>query len=272
MSWKIYEGIKIEGIETFQDAQDFIESLRKPITEILRKRIAKQVKQMACLIYDLHESFNIDQFADKDKERIPLLTATVKLIIEDYEEETEYSIGMLSVDGTILALPFFLSNRECLEFIIEHPQVSAFGYWDNIDPDENVSEKEWKLRKRLWTKAFKEETIPSHVMMMTVLANTRHMVPSDKHMRGLPSLQEREEACVNHIAMMRASPDYGPEKGITALLRAANALKDSVRKEVEGKLKKNLSLKDLEKELPKKENNNESEGVSETSSENGVDS
>lgn len=272
MSWKIYEGIKIEGIETLQDAQDFIESLRKPITEILRNRIAKQVKQMACLIYDLHESFGIDQFTDNDKERKPLLTATVKLIIEDYEEETEYSIGMVSVDGTILALPFFLNNKECLEFIIKQPQVSAFGYWDSIDPDENVSEKEWRLRKRLWTKAFKKENIPSRVMLMTVLANTRHMVPSDKQMRGLPSLQEREEACVNHIAMMRASPEHEPEKGITALLRVANTLKDGVQKEVEGKLKKNLSLKDLEKELSKKEKNNESERVSETGSENGIDS
>lgn len=41
--------------------------------------------------------------------------------------------------------------RGCLRFIGRDPRVEDFSYWDNADPPDDVSPRDWGARKRVWT-------------------------------------------------------------------------------------------------------------------------
>ena len=44
----------------------------------------------------------------------------------------------------------FLDNYAIRRTLIEKGYIKDFAYWDNTDPDEEVSKKEWNERQRVW--------------------------------------------------------------------------------------------------------------------------
>lgn len=46
------------------------------------------------------------------------------------------------------------------EFVKKY-DFQYYPYWNNVDPDEEVTEEEWNLREKEWTMIFKDSTIPS---------------------------------------------------------------------------------------------------------------
>ena len=142
MSIKLYDGFKLKGITTLQEASIFIENIRKPLKERIFENIAKEIKTLACLMYDL-QLFDFDMF-EPGEDRMPLLAATMRLMESDRNKgQSEFSIGLCVADEHILGYPFFPDNGY-IDIVTDHPRVIPFGYWDNTDPDENTTEKEWE--------------------------------------------------------------------------------------------------------------------------------
>ena len=165
-------------------------------------------------MYDLPD-FGLDML-DKDagpENRKPLLEATMRLFEEDRERETEYQLALGVADGHVLGYPFF-PNAKFNSVIFDHPQVTKFGYWNNTDPDEDASEEEWEERERLWDKVFENESVPNRAMLIVVLADKHHLIPTDQHMEDLPSVESREKAVANQLAWGEVTKEvYDPKAG-----------------------------------------------------------
>jgi hypothetical protein len=267
MSFKIYDGVKLEGITTLEEAQSFIEEIREAVIENVHRESAKQIKRVACLLYDQYHFNKIDGLCITETQRKPLLTATSR--IQELNRELgnrEYNIGIAFVDGYTLSLPFF-QDKESITFLRSHPKVSFFGYWDNTDPDENASEEEWNLRGKLWSKVFVGHGIPAECMLMVRLIDVGYIIPEDKYMMDLPTIEEREETLSRTLAM-ETMGDWSPDKygSLGEWNRQIKEKSDEHLEQIKGKLNTDLSMEDLGKSVPKLENNNDSNKKQETGS------
>lgn len=53
--------------------------------------------------------------------------------------------------------------------------VEYFGYWNNVDQDEDCTEEQWKERESLWDEALKENSIPAISGFSKTILN--HYIP-----------------------------------------------------------------------------------------------
>ncbi len=256
MSFKVYTGSKLDGVSTLEEASNFVNSIRPKIRDIISKQAANDIKKLACLMYDLN-TVGVEFFDENDSTRVPLLAATMRYIeSSNKDRNTEYSVALAVVDGHTLAIPFFNDNKECYELFLNHPQVSNFAYWDNSDHDPNVSKKEWALRKRLWSKLFKDNSVPNQAMFIMVVGEFHYFIPLDQHMEGLPSLQSRIDACAGQMAWKEIFNTYEiNELSVSKMIGIARELTPQYIEQIKDKLNSNLKLTDLEKEIPEGEVN-----------------
>jgi hypothetical protein len=261
MSTKIHEGAKLEGVITIAEALSFIEDIRNQVTEILFEESATEIKTLACLINDLY-SVGIDMFQPDENERKPLLAATLRYMTSDRNDDTEYSIAIGAVDKHVLAIPYFQNNTRCYEVFYNHPNVSRFGYWDNTDKDPEVSAKEWKLRGKLWDKLFNTQHIPARAMFVIVLQDKNHLIPLDRHMNTLPTLDDRIKSCASHIAWLEVTETLTETNKLNMYqcMLEVKKLQPTIMERIKDKLQPNLTLSDLEKPIPELIQKGESDG------------
>jgi len=260
MSTKIYHGVKLTDVRTFKEAHAFAESLRPMIRAHVQSSKAEQIKSLACLLYDQYTANDTDPFDTKDSSRIPLLAATHRIMDFEREhgrEESEYTISIAREGSHTLAIPFFPDNK-VYEIFMAHPQVTAFGYWNNTDPEEGVSKKEWRLRERVWEKLFSISSIPSETMWVMRLYSTAYMIPDDEFMKEVPSVERRANHIADVISSERAAlasgeTEFKDHAAFRRVMAAAAKLKPDILTDIEGKIDGNLTMEDLEKELPKQE-------------------
>ena len=267
MSTKLYEGFRLKGVSSIEDALSFIDDIKEPIKERILSNMATEIKTLACLMYDLH-GLGYDMFEESEDDRVPLLSATMRTLKNDPKHDESFSVGLTSVEGQVLGYPFFPENGY-VDIIFEHIDVERFGYWDNTDPDETVTKEEWEKRKRLWNKVFERDSIFNRSMFIITLADKRNMIPTDEHMKELPTMEQREKATANQLAWAEVAKNYEPDLGkLYDLMVKVKEITPTHLEQVKGKLKEDITIKTLEQPLPQiKENNKDgSEGISEISS------
>ena len=262
MSWKNYNGLIVENATTLADIEKIVEDLRTEITRFMRETQATAIKTEACLLYDMYTVFDKDLFEENDKERKPLLTATMNNLMEskrDEEDLYESSIGFLHVDGYTLAIPFGTMMKSIRKIVLDHPSIKDFAYWDNTDPPEKdeVSSKEWKLREKLWKKAFGKLVTPKQRMAIYELSDKAVIFPKDSEMENIIPIEEREKSCASRLAMIEVTEawkEVKPENfNFYKFMQECNKLKnDKYNEFVKGKLDVNLSMRDLEKSIEEK--------------------
>jgi hypothetical protein len=260
MSFKVYGGLKLEGITTLEDSFKFIETVRG-LTEVwVEKRVAHDIKVLACLIHDMYHCVGInilegDESVSNDES--PLLAATTKIFEGNRSapsHETEYVLSLGFHKDAVVAIPFFPEDSAIPE-LLELPNVNEFGYWDNVDPLEGVPYDEWELRGKIWNEVLHGSGIPAETMLTVRLADSKYLVPRDEFMADITSVENRTKSLVMNIAYDRAyklleKVDNIPADQFSRYLQktAANAIED-IKKEIDGKLNEKLTMKDLEKPL-----------------------
>ena len=268
MSTKIYNGVMLNNVYTIQDMQDFVNSLKGPVKELVYKQRASDILHTACLIYDMHHVMGQDYFNPDEDTRIPLLVSSRRHVVLPENEATNYDIAIGIVDGYTLGMYFF-DDRETEKIILHHPQVQYFGYWDNNDPDENVTEQEWALREELWNKLFENSHFPAEALFVQRILNTRYIMPEDHHMEAaIPTLEERRDAVIRNVSFSLAKKEWEDENeddeentysdSIFEIMDRAKAKRDIARQAVPmTKLTKNITLAKLSEEIPENKNDKE---------------
>jgi len=174
--------------------------------------------------------------------------------------DTKLNIPGLTVDKhTVLGMTF-TSNQGLLKIWQEGEWydgdfTSFYGYWDNTDPDENCTEKEWAERHRLWHKSGICDQGANMCGFMIEGTNSLDSIPFGISAADvLEKVHERPfEKRIKHIAKELAAGDFPlkDESGSTSeFMRYMNSkeYKASVAKyseEVAKKLKEKLTREDL---------------------------
>ncbi len=115
------------------------------------------------------------------------------------------------------------------DVLIALPGFEDYAYWNNTDPDENVSSRAWRARGRAWDEVLDSETVP--VLSMRLQPGFAHLEDVTPY---LPSLEER----LGHYATRRVQDEHlretwtpAPGSGdlsgaMRALRKGEEALKD----------------------------------------------
>lgn len=261
MSFKVYNGGLIKETHTLEEIFVVVEELRKTITKKVHKAKAREIKMLACLIYDKYYVEGVDVLEDKAASRVPLLEASNRILFKTEKNDmNEYVICIGQALNHTVIVPYF-PNPECVKLLFEHPKIEMFGYWDSTDPEEDVSEKDWELRGKIWNKIFQNSGVPAEDMMNIRLVDEKHIIPNDSSMKDVPNFEERLTALAQDRAFEKAitkikeegkiDSKNNPGTFINEVMKNAKELKGDIKEELKDKLNKNITMKDLEKELPK---------------------
>ncbi|MFE8701087.1 hypothetical protein ACFYKX_10820 [Cytobacillus sp. FJAT-54145] len=157
MSTTIYNGYQLNvengiyGVQSFwANLHDRLETFRK---ELFIKRIVEFSKNSSQSVYETYD-----------------------LLKEEYEEDMkkgyrspfadfDFKASFFVCQNSRVLLLLYAEQRELHEFFESHPEVSYYGYWNNTEPDEEVSEEEWEQRKADWDEALPGIGVPRHSMM-----------------------------------------------------------------------------------------------------------
>lgn len=255
MSFTVFDGVKIEGVSSITEAFDFLVSFREDMKGIVQEEKARTIKTVACLLYDQYHAGDTDAFEAHDTRRIPLFTAMQRLREIDKGQNTEYIIGLRAIGEHIVAVPF-LKDKLSYKLFMDDPRITPWGYWDNVDPDETASEEEWELRKKVWEEVFEGDGVACESLLMVRMFDTNHILPEDKYMQELPTIEKREEALSNTLAMdaeYREAEARGDEnRKPTVAWKRTEELAKEILPTIQGKLNADLTLHDLEQTVPKR--------------------
>ena len=256
MSFTVYNGLKVKDTTSVAEVMQIATVLRLELLDSCQREQARKIKLIAALLYDRHHVYGVDPFDDSDTHRIPLLTATYKLeriasTADAYEHE--YTIGFANAGDDMYALPIFPSPLHD-HIIANHELLSPCGYWDNVDPEEGVSEAEWSARENVWTGIMSGTGIPSECMLMIKLLDVRHLRIEDCYMeQDALTLEERELGLVQYISYQRAGYTLGSDATMKDVIKQSNTLRPKITDEIHGKLLPELTMEELSKPIPKKE-------------------
>ncbi len=115
------------------------------------------------------------------------------------------------------------------DVLIALPGFEDYAYWNNTDPDENVSSRAWRARGRAWDEVLDSETVP--VFSMRLQPSFAHLEDVTPY---LPSLEERlaryatDRVQDEHLReVWTPAPGSGDLSGaMRALRKGEEALKD----------------------------------------------
>lgn len=163
MSTKIYNGFRVTlpiGKVGFNATYDFFRGMIEDIRVLAEKKYTA----------DFLDSF----YMEVDRAVLNKRRADFDNTIYCYEKGEKrgkerfgflqrYSgaVTIYSYNGSVFFTHFF-DGHIWDEYVKKHkPAIEYFGYWDNTDPDEEVSEEEWEYRKEVWDNIFPGHKSPA---------------------------------------------------------------------------------------------------------------
>ena len=166
MSIKIYSGFKIQTTsfpELWQIVKKCRENIEKEAVKIFTKRLAGFISLQIDMAHIYGTEYAISKieelgfsrqlFADT---RLDRSMSFVFSALGDKKEEKNpvYDIASCSMtlfpaDGCTLGMLFNI-NKAFYEALHYTPEIEEYGYWDNVDPLESVTQEEWEERRRQW--------------------------------------------------------------------------------------------------------------------------
>jgi len=162
MSTKIYYGVSIAT----SDLKEVLRLVRQYHDEHWLKDAYEVKKKFMQIV--LSECKNPEE---KDEEGINKLSRAESLWWELRREikKTGLRNTVVDTDFQLVVFPYedkflgivYTERGEWFEKFLKMPGVSEYGYWDNTDPLEDVTEEEWEARREAWDTVLPGIGIPS---------------------------------------------------------------------------------------------------------------
>lgn len=167
MSTKIYDGCQVEISSTFELKQ-FCLRLRDLINPIRSELYHKKLARMLTTNIDRHQYDLPLSFLNKEKEKKEEFEDTHYWIVHDYMDDAireikikqtrnpsfdyEFAVCFIPISSKTLAIPY-TEQKEFRNIWYAQPEVIKYGYWNNVDPDEDCTDEEWNQREKDWDEA-----------------------------------------------------------------------------------------------------------------------
>ena len=136
MSIKIYHGYKLNISQ--EELMPFLIEYQNSIQEEIDIQIA-DLSQIVFAYKRIIDLFGIDR----------KVYTKLKKEIEQLYEKIKWSIAIIPKQNYFLAI-LYIPNSNWIKKFKQLDNVEYYGYWDNTDPPENISDKKWEEREKDW--------------------------------------------------------------------------------------------------------------------------
>jgi len=148
LSTKIYDAHLWQG--TADELAISMHELRKQYIEEAAKELSKWSEDELKEYSKKRHNFVEDQYF-----YLPFLLRDEIRKGENTPFNFDASVVVYFYKGKIVAIPFGLTMFKELETAFRsNPKMKFYGYWDNVEPDEDCSEEEWEERKEFFDGLF----------------------------------------------------------------------------------------------------------------------
>lgn len=148
MSTKIYEGLKIE-----LGPEQSLFQLANKMRTILEEGVHKQVREnLADEIRGAIVKAITPPVPEKEKEQQSYLDVLTEVFMKPSDEEPTASLMFVEPEGRnyLLAAPLGRITGDMHKQLLALEGVSDYGYWNNTDRPEDVTDQEWDTRRQDW--------------------------------------------------------------------------------------------------------------------------
>jgi hypothetical protein len=96
-------------------------------------------------------------------------------------------------DGDQTLLMYNCEHESMTGILDSNPLIKDYCYWDDTDPDEDVSPEDWELREKTWDRFIRAGMAPSDKgVFMTMYNHEKIAIPkAEEILKYIPSRQER---------------------------------------------------------------------------------
>lgn len=229
MSTKLHHGYRLaEGVDPF----DFLATVRAHIDPVRDRADARVLAERAVAIVDKAAVHGLTTHAGDnlaDLMKTPLASAYLawedeqaKLRETDRRHDpnrVELSFGRDPLTGRYGVL-LFADEATLIAAFEAMPEVEAYGYWNNTDRPDEVTEAEWDERRAFWDRVLPGYQPPAEVMLSWSLRGTYNpgvmMLASKRSpliLEEMPDLDRRARRAAQEAvstAAVRAMPAAKP--------------------------------------------------------------
>lgn len=161
MSTKLFDAWRMPTM-TMPKFQKWLDELRASLKPIADNQIMTVVAERAIRAYDTKYVFpNSAEIKDLPNG----LVGAWSNVMSEYKKTKKEGERHPSVDveceiifhfkGRYIYMVMFSEQREYKDHLESLPGVEHYGYWNNTDKPDNISQREWRRREKLWDEAFK---------------------------------------------------------------------------------------------------------------------
>lgn len=135
MSTKIYNGL-ITNL-TMDELADKAQAIRDLIYDVAEDR----------LVHDFTEYLTSSVVLNKDEKPVIDILAGA---VTDFKETDATELVLIKTPEGILGAPVGRDADKLAALLIDQELFREYGYWDNADRPDTVTEDEWSVRKKMW--------------------------------------------------------------------------------------------------------------------------
>lgn len=156
MSTKIYHGFKV-GTNDLSVVVSLVRTFRKDVwgpraLEVYKNFTGKVIAGFS--VQDDQSQFNAWKVWNEMRREI------VRTGERHPAVDTDFSITLFPYEDHLLGIAY-TEHDEWFTTFLKLPGIREYGYWNNTDPDERVSEAEWEQRRRAWDYVLGETGTPA---------------------------------------------------------------------------------------------------------------
>jgi hypothetical protein len=168
MSTKIYHGYRVVGNPTPYELRCRFARLRSDVWKVLNKEHLALVRALCGSLLDqiahgeppegYYNKQPLIHYVLDDIERIHKEIQRTKL--RDPLFDFSFELEVIPIKGKVLLMAF-ADRGSFFRLLGRQKWARYYGYWDNTDPDEKCSVREWKQRGKDWDEALPGVGVPS---------------------------------------------------------------------------------------------------------------
>ena len=249
MSTKIYDGFRLaDGTDVFA----FADAAREALNPVRDRLDARELASRATVLID-RTRFGL-RVEDSGEEPNPL-RSPLWLAFHAFEAEQrkmdpavrghdphrfEFCLGRDKVTGLVVGIPYFddPAYRAPFEGLPGH---APFGYWNNTDPPEDVTDADWEVRRHVWDRVVGLDAPAARMLSFTLQPEPtfgmwRMLMPGENSataaiVEQLPDPDSRAAGMLCRRTLKAMSPESG-EDVVRFVVRYVRAAEQVARRHI----------------------------------------
>lgn len=206
MNTKIYNGFKLDGINTLDGVYDYVNSLTEEFSNVADEIWIKIAVNDAVLAYDYNAFMNLEHsesYLSDANESIEsdLLMACRRGVMSQLDLEVRLCFRLIdNKDENYIIGLHFIPNEELRKLFSYSDKIKDYSFYDGEDKPSNVTKKEWNRRKLDWNHVFNDSDNPDVAMFTINVLKTgpRNIAINDVN-NYIPEKSNRAENLANKL-------------------------------------------------------------------------